>query len=104
VFVNVAGGMSVDEPAADLGIAAAVASSLQNRPLAAGTAVFGEVGLGGEVRSVTQPTRRVCEAAQMGFTRCVVPRGSLEPGEAAPEGCHLIGVTTIGEALEVLFN
>ncbi len=68
VFVNVAGGIAVDEPAADLGIVAAVASSVRNRPIKPSTAVFGEVGLAGEVRGVSQAALRVREAAQMGFT------------------------------------
>ncbi|MGE5358445.1 MAG: S16 family serine protease, partial [Bacteroidales bacterium] len=117
VFVNVAGGMSIDEPAADLGVAAAVASSLRNRPLPPGTAVFGEIGLGGEIRAITQAPRRVMEAAQMGFARCLVPKGNLDDigirplPSTTPEGqgpdaarCEVIGVRTIGEALDVLFN
>ena len=89
VFINVAGGMAVDEPAADLAIVGAVASSLRNRPIRAGTAVFGEVGLAGEVRGVTQAALRVREAAQMGFTRCVVPDGNCSPGGRA--GRHRAG-------------
>jgi DNA repair protein RadA/Sms len=116
VFVNVAGGMTVDEPAADLGVAAAVASSFRNRPVAPGTAVFGEIGLAGEIRGITQAARRVREAAQMGFTRCLLPAGNLETSELPearggqggdgepPPGCQLIGVRTIGEALDLLFN
>ena len=80
VFVNVAGGFTVDERAADLGIVAAVVSSVRNRPVRAGTAVFGEVGLAGEVRATGQALLRVREAAQMGFTRCVVPAGNVAPG------------------------
>ena len=76
VFVNVAGGMTVDEPAADLAIVAAVASSVRNRPIRAATAVFGEVGLAGEIRATSQSALRVREAAQMGFTRCIVPEGN----------------------------
>jgi DNA repair protein RadA/Sms len=72
VYVNVAGGMSIDEPAADLGVVAAVASSVRNRAVGSSTAVFGEVGLGGEVRAITQPALRVREAARMGFERCIV--------------------------------
>ena len=83
VFVNVAGGMAVDEPAADLGIVAAVASSVRNRPIKPSTAVFGEVGLAGEVRGISQAALRVREAAQMGFTRCVVPARELRPGRRA---------------------
>ena len=83
VFVNVAGGMAVDEPAADLGIVAAVASSVRNRPIKPGTAVFGEVGLAGEVRGTSQAALRVREAAQMGFTRCVVPDGNCRRARRA---------------------
>src|SRR6187549_3994161 len=69
VFVNIAGGMTVDEPASDLSIAAAVASSLRNRPVSPDTAVFGEIGLAGEVRGASQAALRVREAAQLGFAR-----------------------------------
>jgi DNA repair protein RadA/Sms len=104
VYVNVAGGITVDEPAADLGVAAAVASSFRNRPVAPGTAVFGEVGLAGEIRAITQAPRRVREAAQMGFSRCLLPAGNLEGQDASDAGCRLIGVRTIGEALDLLFD
>jgi len=103
VFVNVAGGITVDEPAADLAITGAVASSLRNRPIRAGTAVFGEVGLAGEVRGVSQAALRVREAAQMGFSRCVVPEGNCSP-EDVPAGLELAGVKTVGEALEQLID
>jgi len=101
VFVSVAGGLEVAEPAADLGVAAAVASSFRNRPLPAHTAVFGEVGLAGEVRGVGQAVLRVREAVQMGFTRCILPSRSA-PGDA--EGIELVAVNTLGEALERLFE
>ena len=65
VYVNVAGGMSVDEPAADLSVVAAVASSVRNRAVGSSTAMFGEVGLGGEVRAIPQPALRVREAARI---------------------------------------
>jgi DNA repair protein RadA/Sms len=103
VFVNVAGGIAVDEPAADLAITGAVASSLRNRPIRAGTAVFGEVGLAGEVRGVSQAALRVREAAQMGFTRCVVPDGNCSP-EDVPASIELVGVKTVSEALEQLID
>lgn len=104
VYLNVAGGLAVSEPAADLAVAAAVASSLRNRPLAEKTAVFGELGLSGEVRGVTQAGRRVREAAQMGFTRCILPRGNLDPRDRPPDGCELVGVAAVGEALDRLFS
>jgi DNA repair protein RadA/Sms len=103
VFVNVAGGISVDEPAADLGIVAAVASSVRNRPITAGTAVFGEVGLAGEVRGISRAALRVREAAQMGFTRCVMPRGNCAP-EDVPAGFEVLEVKTVSDALEHLME
>jgi DNA repair protein RadA/Sms len=101
VFVNVAGGIEVDEPAADLGIVAAVASSVRNRPIRPRTAVFGEVGLAGEIRGISQAALRVKEAAQMGFGRCVLPHGNCPPSDA-PEGCELVEVKDVSEALEEL--
>jgi DNA repair protein RadA/Sms len=104
VFVNVAGGMSLDEPAADLAVAAAVASSVRNRPVRQKTAVFGEIGLAGEVRAVTQAARRVREAAQMGFTRCILPKGNIDPRDLpATDSCELVGVSSVGNALDALF-
>ena len=101
VFVNVAGGMTIAEPAADLAVVAAVASSLRNRPIHGDAVVFGEVGLAGEVRATPQALLRVREAAQLGFRRCVVPDGNLAPAEA-PAGLEIVGVRTVGEALEAL--
>jgi len=103
VFINVAGGIAVDEPAADLAVTGAVASSLRNRTVRAGTAVFGEVGLAGEVRGVSQAALRVREAAQMGFTRCVIPEGNCSPDDV-PAGIELVGVRTVSEALEQLIE
>ena len=103
VFVNVAGGMTVDEPAADLAVVAAVASSVRNRPIRSATAVFGEVGLAGEIRGTSQSSLRVREAGQMGFSRCIVPDGNVSPAEAPP-GCEVIGVKTVSEALDQLID
>ena len=100
VFVSVAGGLEVDEPAADLGVAAAVASSFRNRPVPPHTVLFGEVGLGGEVRGAGQAGLRVREAAQMGFTRCLLPARNVP--DDAPPGIRLTGVHTLEEALERL--
>jgi DNA repair protein RadA/Sms len=103
VFVNVAGGMAVNEPAADLGVLAAVASSLRNRPIRAGTAVFGEVGLAGEVRGTPQAMLRVREAAQMGFTRLVLPESNCNPADAGlGDRFELVGVKSVSEALDEL--
>jgi DNA repair protein RadA/Sms len=99
VFVSVAGGLEVDEPAADLGVAVAIASSFRNKPVPQGTALFGEVGLGGEVRSAVQPGLRIREAAQMGFSRCLLPARGI-PKDAG--GISLVGVATLQEALQTL--
>jgi len=101
VYVNVAGGMTVDEPAADLAIVAAVASSLRNRPLPADVVVSGEVGLAGEVRAATQAALRLREAAQLGFRRAVMPEGNVAPADV-PAGFEVVGVKTVAEALDVL--
>jgi DNA repair protein RadA/Sms len=101
VFVNVAGGMEVTEPAADLAVVAAVASSLRNKPVAPDVVVFGEVGLAGEVRSTSQAGLRVREAVQLGFKRCVMPDGNLAPGDV-PRELEVTGVRSVGEALDAL--
>lgn len=99
VYASVAGGISVEEPAADLGIAAAVASSLRNRPVDPRTVVVGEVGLAGEVRAVPQVEKRLAEAARLGFGRAVVPRIESLKG---PAGLELIRVGDLTEALRAL--
>ena len=105
VYVNVAGGMSIDEPAADLGVVAAVASSVRNRAVGSSTAVFGEVGLGGEVRAIPQPALRVREASRMGFERCIVPLANADlPKSDRPANCELVGVRTVDEALQALLQ
>src|SRR5207247_9372382 len=102
VFLNVAGGMTIDEPAADLGIVAAIASSFRNLPVDERSAVFGEVGLAGEVRATSQASVRVREAYAMGFRRCVIPHGNLT-GLQYDDGIEVIGVRNVGDALETLF-
>ncbi len=99
VYASVAGGVSVDEPAIDLGLAAAVASSLRDRPVQAKTVAIGEVGLAGEVRSVSQMNRRAAEAARLGFTRLVAPRSS---GAPAVEGIDVVAVEHLAQALAAL--
>jgi DNA repair protein RadA/Sms len=103
VFINIAGGMTIDEPAADLAIVGAVASSLRNRPIKPGTAVFGEVGLAGEIRGTSQAALRIREAAQMGFTRVIVPDSNVSPDEV-PSGCELVAVKNVAEALDQLMD
>ncbi|MDQ7820045.1 MAG: DNA repair protein RadA [Armatimonadota bacterium] len=96
VYASAAGGMTVDDPAADLGIAGAVASSLRNRPADPAAVAIGEVGLAGEVRAVPQLEMRVQEAARLGFRRCLVPRGSGIAGR----DIEVVEVGTLPEALE----
>jgi DNA repair protein RadA/Sms len=85
VYLNVAGGLRISEPAADLAVAAALVSSLANRPMAQGTVVFGEIGLSGEIRPVSQTDNRLKEAAKLGFTEAWLPKrkGARERGKAA---------------------
>jgi DNA repair protein RadA/Sms len=103
VFVNIAGGISVDEPAADLGVIAAIASSVRNRPIRERTAVFGEVGLAGEVRGISQASLRIREAAQMGFARCIVPDGNCAVDDR-PADVEVVGIKTVTEALDNLMD
>jgi DNA repair protein RadA/Sms len=102
VFLNVAGGMTIDEPAADLGIVAAIASSFRNIPVDERAAVFGEVGLAGEVRATSQASVRVREAYAMGFRRCIIPHGNMV-GLEYDDGIEVIGVRNVADALEALF-
>ena len=99
LFVNVAGGLSVDDPAADLATVAALASSFRDRPLPPRTLVLGEVGLAGEVRAVTQPEIRLAEAARLGFERAILPAANARHAELPP-GMELVGVATVAEALD----
>ncbi|RMF70967.1 MAG: DNA repair protein RadA, partial [Alphaproteobacteria bacterium] len=103
IFLNVAGGVRLVEPAVDLGVAAALASSHLNRPIPARTIVFGEIGLAGEVRAVSRPELRVKEAARLGFDRCFLPAGNLKHLEA-PGGLELVGVRHVEQMLERLFD
>jgi DNA repair protein RadA/Sms len=103
VYVSVAGGVRVDEPAVDLGVALAVASSHRERPTDPATVAVGEVGLGGEVRAVSRVQSRVAEAAKLGFRRMILPRASLV-GVEDPGSIELIGVGDIREALGLLLG
>ena len=102
VYVNIAGGMSIEEPAADLSVVAAVASSMRNRGVPPSTAMFGEVGLSGEVRGIPQAPLRIREAMQLGFTRIVMPAANVDPADTTVGDCELVGVRTVAEALDCL--
>jgi DNA repair protein RadA/Sms len=101
VYVNVVGGMRIDEPAIDLGIVMAVTSSLRERPIDHRTVVMGELGLGGEIRAVSQAELRIREAAKMGFRRCLLPERNLERLDPI-HGIELIGIREVGEALDAV--
>ena len=100
-YVNIAGGIKMNEPAVDLGIVMAVVSSYKNQPIDEKTIVFGEVGLSGEVRAVNMPEQRVVEAKKLGFTTCIMPEVSREVVKNI-KGIKFIGVKTINDALTVL--
>ena len=102
VFVNIAGGLEVDEPAVDLGLVTAIASSFRNQPIDAGTAVFGEVGLTGEVRGATQASVRAREAQALGFKKIVMP-SSNTAGLEKLLGLRVVGVKSVEDALAELF-
>ena len=98
VFVNVVGGLRISEPAADLALALAIASSFQNRPLPSDLAAVGEVGLSGEIRTVGHLTRRLNEAAKLGFSRCIVPATHRALGDV-PSGMEVIPARSLADAL-----
>ena len=99
-FINVIGGLRLDEPAADLPVVIAVASSFRDKPVDDTLAAIGEVGLTGEIRAVSNLAQRLSEAARLGFKRCVIPRQGSERAEA-PAGIELLKVRNIREAIEI---
>jgi DNA repair protein RadA/Sms len=101
IFVNVAGGLKVDEPAADLGIVSAMMSSFLDRPVDRKLVMFGEVGLAGEIRGVSQPDLRIREAKKLGFSSCILSRTNME-GAKPSDGIELNGVRSVQELYEVL--
>ena len=102
VYINVAGGLELSEPAADLALCAAVASSLKDKPVGPEIAVMGEVGLAGEVRTVPQCERRISECARLGFTTLIVPKTNAKRIDT-PAGVRVIGVDTIVQMISVIF-
>ena len=97
-YVNIAGGIKINEPALDLGIVMAIVSSYKNRPIEEGTIIFGEVGLSGEVRAVSMPEQRVAEAKKLGFKTCIMPSVSTESVKNI-QGIKIIGVKNINDAI-----
>ncbi|NLA74330.1 MAG: DNA repair protein RadA, partial [Deltaproteobacteria bacterium] len=102
IFVNVAGGLKVDETAADLGIVTAMVSSFLNKPVDPGIVVFGEVGLAGEVRGVIQPETRIKEAEKMGFTQCILSKSNFE-GCRIQHNLRLHPIHSVMDLADILF-
>ena len=103
-YVNIVGGIRMNEPAADLGIVMAIASSYKNRPVPEDAIVFGEVGLSGEVRAVTMPEQRVAEARKLGFKTCIIPEVSLKAlqGVSGKPGINIMGVKSVNQVISML--
>lgn len=100
-YVNIAGGVKMNEPAIDLGIVMAIVSSYKNHAIDEKTIVFGEVGLSGEVRAVNMPEQRVAEAKKLGFERCIIPEVCKDMVKGI-EGIQVIGVKNIGDAIQLI--
>ena len=99
-YINIAGGIRMNEPAVDLGIVMAIVSSYKNRPISEGTIVFGEVGLSGEVRAVSMPEQRVAEARKLGFQTCIMPEVSKSMVKNV-NGIEIIGVKSVNQAMNL---
>jgi DNA repair protein RadA/Sms len=106
VYLNAVGGVKLDEPAVDLGIAVAIASSFTDKPIDPGSVVIGEVGLSGEIRSVTHLERRIREAAKLGFTKFIVPRNNMKKFHYDDEirGLKIQGVESVAIALKIMLS
>ena len=100
-YVNIAGGLKVNEPAVDLGIVMALVSSFRNRPMPEDTIVFGELGLAGEVRAVSQPQIRINEAVKLGFKKCILPEVCLKNVKKTDK-INLIGISSVGDAIKLI--
>ncbi len=104
VYLNIAGGIRFDEPAADLSVAIALISGILDRAVPSDLIAFGEIGLSGEVRSVSRFDMRLKEAARLGFRTLLVPKRSLTKGYRVPEGVRVIGISRIAEILPYLIE
>lgn len=102
IFLNVVGGLKIDEPAIDLGIIVALVSSMQNRPILDDVIILGEVGLTGEVRTISFLEKRLIEAEKMGFRTAIVPKGNLKREQQYP--LEVRGVRSVSEALQVILG
>ncbi len=103
IFLNITGGITIEEPGADLGVIGSIASSFKDQRIDPEIVVFGEVGLGGEVRGISHPEARIKEAARLGFRRCLLPKQNQDKMKV-PKEIELIGIRTIQEAMDGLFT
>lgn len=101
-YVNIVGGMRLDEPAADLAVAMALVSGLRDIAIDEHTIAFGEIGLSGEIRAVPRAEARVNEAARLGFTKCILPKACLKQITSCPKSIELVGVSNLGQALSII--
>ena len=101
VYLNVIGGLNINDTASDLAVASSIVSSLLDKTIPTGTVIFGELGLGGEVRTVSDAEKRVSEAEKLGFTRCILPASSLRKLNASRYSIELIGISNITEIKKV---
>ncbi|MFH0763308.1 MAG: DNA repair protein RadA [Candidatus Omnitrophota bacterium] len=104
IFVNVAGGIKIEDPAADLGVAAAIASGFLDQPVMSEAIVLGEIGLAGEIRSISQAGLRIREAEKLGFKRCILPRNNHKNLKFEKKTIELIPVSTLKEALDIVLR
>ena len=103
IFVNLAGGIKITEPALDLGVAVAIASSFQNRPVDADLVLLGEIGLTGEIRTVMQLDARLIEAKRLGFKRCIVPHSAKKAKNLLTDKMEIIFAKNLSEVFELIF-
>ena len=101
-YVNIVGGMRLDEPAADLAVAMALVSGWKDIAIDENLIAFGEIGLSGELRSVPRAQSRINEAARLGFTKCILPKASIKQISSCPDSLELIGVRSLGQAISVI--
>ena len=102
-YINVVGGLRLDEPSADLSVCLALLSGLLDKPIPADLLALGEVGLTGEVRGVTRLEQRISEARRLGFTRCIVSAHSAKQLKHTPNGMEVVGVRTLAQAAKAAF-
>ncbi len=101
-YINIVGGMRLDEPAADLAVALSIVSAIKDIPIDENTIAFGEIGLSGEIRSVSRVASRITEAARLGFTRCILPKSALKQINSCPADLELCGVRSLRDAINLI--